>query len=49
MLRHLELAQAAQAVEKAVEDVLAEGRSLTPDLGGDGTTQGVTELVMRRL
>jgi tartrate dehydrogenase/decarboxylase/D-malate dehydrogenase len=49
MLRHLELPQAAQAVEKAVEDVLAEGRSLTPDLGGGGTTEGVTELVLSRL
>ena len=38
MLDHLGHADAAQAIEKAIEDVLAGGGPKTPDLGGQATT-----------
>jgi tartrate dehydrogenase/decarboxylase/D-malate dehydrogenase len=46
MLDFLGQAEAAQLVERAVLGALAAGRDLTPDLGGDGTTQRVTERIM---
>lgn len=49
MLEHLECFPAARALEGAVTAVLAEGRVRTPDLGGDSTTQQVTEAVLARL
>jgi tartrate dehydrogenase/decarboxylase/D-malate dehydrogenase len=39
MLRHFGAAQAADAIEKAIEDVLAEGKVRTPDIGGKANTQ----------
>ena len=42
MLDFLGEQAAAAPVEKAVLDVLAAGRDVTPDLGGTGTTAGVT-------
>jgi tartrate dehydrogenase/decarboxylase/D-malate dehydrogenase len=38
--------EAAARIEKAVRAVLADGRALTPDLGGRGTTGGVTDAVL---
>ena len=38
MLEHLGHADAAAAVRQAIERVLERGEGLTPDLGGDGTT-----------
>ena len=38
MLRHLGQTAAADAIEKAIANVLAKGASLTPDLGGKATT-----------
>jgi len=49
MLEFLGEAAAAAAVERAVRGVLAEGRALTPDLGGTGTTRGVMEAVLGQL
>lgn len=46
MLDFLGQARAAQLVERAVLGALAAGRDLTPDLGGEGTTQRVTERIM---
>ena len=46
MLDFLGRARAAQLVERAVLGALAAGRDLTPDLGGEGTTQRVTERIM---
>lgn len=46
MLDFLGQAPAAQLVERAVLGALAAGRDLTPDLGGEGTTQRVTERIM---
>src|SRR5262245_30075526 len=39
-------AGAAARIESAVRAVLADGRSVTPDLGGKGTTRGVTDAVL---
>jgi 3-isopropylmalate dehydrogenase len=40
-IRHQEegLARAAQRIEKAVDQTIAEGKYLTPDIGGDASTQ----------
>jgi tartrate dehydrogenase/decarboxylase/D-malate dehydrogenase len=49
MLDHLELPEAAAAVERAVAKVLAAGRSLTADLGGSASTSEVTQAVLEAL
>jgi isocitrate dehydrogenase (NAD+) len=49
LLRHVGEAAAADAVERAVDDVLVEGRVRTPDLGGDAGTMQVAEAVARAL
>ena len=48
LLDHLEYGDEANRVREAVETVLAEGPH-TPDLGGDGTTEDVTEAVVTQL
>ena len=45
MLDHLELADAANALNGAVTEVLGEKRVRTADLGGSNTTQEVTQAV----
>ena len=49
MLEHLGFADAARALEAAVEQVYAEGRQLTPDQGGDASTQAFCKAVGERL
>jgi tartrate dehydrogenase/decarboxylase/D-malate dehydrogenase len=49
MLEFLGEKRAADLVEAAVRDVLAEGRALTPDLGGAARTADVTEAVLAKL
>ena len=49
MLRHLGEERAADAVEKATLAVLAEGETLTPDLGGNSTTSAVGDAVVGAL
>lgn len=49
MLRHLEEAERAAAVEAAVAKVLAEGRVLTPDLGGTATTEQMVDAIIAAL
>ncbi len=46
MLEHLGEAEAAGRVMTALEEVLAAGEVRTPDLGGDATTEQVTEAVL---
>ncbi|MFC7139374.1 isocitrate/isopropylmalate dehydrogenase family protein [Halosimplex aquaticum] len=48
LLDHLEYGDEATAVREAVEGVLADGPR-TPDLGGDASTDEVTEAVVDRL
>jgi tartrate dehydrogenase/decarboxylase/D-malate dehydrogenase len=50
MLDHLGHADAAQAIEGAIETVLAEGGSaLTPDLGGKGSTETLGKAIAEAL
>lgn len=46
MLDFLGQARAAALVQRAVREVLASGRELTPDLGGTGTTRSVTDAIV---
>jgi len=48
LLDHLDYGDAADDVRAAVESVLADGPR-TPDLGGDASTEAVTEAVVDRL
>ena len=47
LLDHIGEDVAGDTVRQAVADFLAVGRGLTPDLGGDGTTTGVTDALVR--
>ncbi|MBM3949143.1 MAG: 3-isopropylmalate dehydrogenase [SAR202 cluster bacterium] len=49
MLRHLGEGKAADAVEKASLAVVAEGKTLTPDLGGKARTSQVGDAVVAAL
>jgi isocitrate dehydrogenase (NAD+) len=49
MLRHLGETDAATAVETAVRDVIAEGQTVTYDLGGSAGTREFAEAVASRL
>ena len=49
MLQHLGEAQAAQAVEVALESVLATSDVCTPDLGGKATTREVGDAVAHQI
>ena len=49
MLDHLGATDAARRVERAVADVLAEGRARTPDLGGKSSTVEVTDAILDKL
>jgi tartrate dehydrogenase/decarboxylase/D-malate dehydrogenase len=49
MLDHLQMAEAARAVEAAVAAVLAEGKVRTQDLGGASSTEEVADAVLEKL
>jgi len=49
MLEFLGEAAAANAVDRAVRDVLEDGKALTPDLGGSSNTSAVTDAVLARI
>src|SRR5581483_3988207 len=49
MLEHLEMAEAAKAIENAVAAVLAEEKVRTPDLGGRSSTEEVTDAVLGKM
>jgi isocitrate dehydrogenase (NAD+) len=49
MLRHLGERRGAEAVEGAVDSVLAGGQARTPDLGGSSTTMDVAEAIAQAL
>jgi tartrate dehydrogenase/decarboxylase/D-malate dehydrogenase len=49
MLDHLGYSDAASAVERATLQVIAEGRVLTPDLGGSATTRQMGKAITRSL
>lgn len=47
MLRYLGYEKEAHRIEKAVDVVLLEGNTLTPDLGGKSTTDEVTHAIIQ--
>jgi isocitrate dehydrogenase (NAD+) len=47
MLRHLSEREAADAIDRAVAEVLSEGNHLTPDLGGTASTEEMAEAIAR--
>jgi len=49
MLDHLGHPAAAADLNRALREVLAARTAVTPDLGGTGTTRGVTAAVIERL
>jgi tartrate dehydrogenase/decarboxylase/D-malate dehydrogenase len=49
MLEHLELVDAAREVERAVAAVLAQGTARPRDLGGNSSTEEVTDAVIEKL
>src|SRR5262249_26541066 len=49
MLEHIGQRDEARRVEMSVRRTLAEGRGLTPDLGGSGTTATLTERLVDNL
>jgi homoisocitrate dehydrogenase len=49
MLRHLRYQSAADRIDAAVNGVIREGQTLTPDLGGTSKTDEVVDAVLRRL
>jgi isocitrate dehydrogenase (NAD+) len=49
MLRHLNYPAHADRVEQALRDVIAEGRTLTYDLGGTAGTRAFADAIIERL
>jgi isocitrate dehydrogenase (NAD+) len=49
MLDHLEMGGPAERVRNALVETVRSRDGLTPDLGGDGTTDGFTESILSRL
>lgn len=49
MLRHLGYTTGADRLDVAVDSVIREGKTLTPDLKGTSTTNEVLEAVLKRL
>ncbi|MGE5644728.1 MAG: isocitrate dehydrogenase (NAD(+)) [Acidobacteriota bacterium] len=49
MLNHLGETDASKRLQAAVEWVYAEGRHVTPDVGGTGSTSDFTDAVVKRL
>jgi isocitrate dehydrogenase (NAD+) len=49
MLRHLGEQAAAERVEDAIRSVIAEGRTVTYDLGGSGGTSDFADAIVARL
>jgi isocitrate dehydrogenase (NAD+) len=49
MLRHLGNPDTADRVERALRDVIAEGRTVTYDLGGTAGTQAFADAIIERL
>jgi isocitrate dehydrogenase (NAD+) len=49
MLEHLGELKAAAALNKAVGDVISEGKTLTYDLGGTATTMEVADAIIKKL
>jgi len=49
MLKHINEAEAAQTIERALLDVIGTGKCLTPDLGGTAGTKEFTDAIVKRM
>jgi hypothetical protein len=49
MLRHMSLNDHANVIEKAIFDTLAEGKSITGDLGGKASTSDYTRAIIDKI
>ena len=49
MLAHLGEAAASAAIEKAVSEVISEGKTLTQDMGGSASTEEFADAVISKL
>lgn len=49
MLRHMGLTDHAARIEKAIFDTLAQGKSITKDLGGNASTSEYAAAIIDRL
>ena len=49
MLEYAGFKSEAERIYNAVDEVLVEGKIRTPDLGGKGTTDEITDAVCQRL
>jgi isocitrate dehydrogenase (NAD+) len=49
MLEHLEMRDEAGRITRALESAIQEKDTLTPDLGGTGTTDTFADALIRRL
>ena len=49
MLRHLGETEAAAAVDRAIESVLAHSEVRTPDIGGKSKTRELSEAILREI
>lgn len=49
MLEFMDLPEAADAIYKAVDGNLEEGKYISPDLGGKASTEEVVNDIIRRL
>jgi tartrate dehydrogenase/decarboxylase/D-malate dehydrogenase len=49
MLRHLGASEAADAVENAITEVLAQSKVRTPDIGGVGSTKELGAAIASRV
>jgi isocitrate dehydrogenase (NAD+) len=49
MLTHMELVQEGEDLRNAIYKVLGDGKHLTPDMGGQGTTDGFADAVIAKL
>src|SRR6202011_2375912 len=49
MLRHLGVSDAADAVENAIAETLAEAKIRTPDIGGNATTESLGAAIASRV
>lgn len=47
MLRHLGYSRAAERIEGAVDEVIRQGHTLTPDLGGTAKTGEVVDAILK--
>ena len=49
MLRHMNLNEYADRIEKAALGTIAEGKSITGDLGGKASTKEYTEAIVKKI